>query len=122
MSVDVCAVGDLEPGQMIRVELEPTPVVVIRTEDGRLYGLADRCIHQGGPLWRGRLQPAVTGDHPGEYREDGTTVLKCPWHGFEFDVASGCALFDSRRRVRRFEVREEDGRVVLLPDAPSSPA
>jgi nitrite reductase/ring-hydroxylating ferredoxin subunit len=113
VSVDVCAAADLAPGQMVRVQVESTAVVVIRTGDGRLYGLADRCIHQGGPLSRGRLQAAVTGDRPGDYRENGTTILKCPWHGFEFDVASGCALFDSRRRLRRFDVREEDGRVVL---------
>ncbi len=113
MTVDVCAAEDLEPGRMVRVHAGTTPVVVIRTADGALHGLLDRCIHQGGPLSRGKLQSAVTGDHPGDYRESGVTILKCPWHGFEFDVATGCSVFDPRRRVRRFTVREEDGRVVL---------
>jgi nitrite reductase/ring-hydroxylating ferredoxin subunit len=113
VTLDVCAADALERGQMVRVDAGPTPVVVIRTGDGGLYALADRCIHQGGPLSRGRLLTAVTGERPGEYRDAGTTVLKCPWHGFEFDVASGCALFDGRRRVRRFAVREDAGRVVL---------
>jgi nitrite reductase (NADH) small subunit len=113
VTVDVCAAEDLEPGRMVRVHAGTTPVVVIRAEDGGLHGLVDRCIHQGGPLSRGKLQTAVIGDAPGEYREAETTVLKCPWHGFEFDVSTGCALFDPRRRVRRFDVREENGRVVL---------
>ena len=113
MTVDVCAAGELERGTMVRVHAGTTPVVVIRASDGGLHALIDRCPHQGGPLSRGKLQTAVVGDGPGDYREAQTTILKCPWHGFEFDVATGCALFDPRRRVRRFDVHEENGRVVL---------
>ena len=39
-------------------------------------------------------------------------MLKCPWHGYEYDVRSGCALFDRRRRLRRVDVRDEDGLIV----------
>lgn len=111
---DVGAVADVAPGQMVAVRAGATPVVLIRTRTGELHALVDRCIHQGGPLSRGRLQPAVDADRPGEYREDGgRAIVKCPWHGFEFDVATGCALFDARRRVRRVHVREEGGRVLV---------
>ena len=114
MTHDVCAASELPPGQMVTTRLESGPVVVIRARDGSLHGLLDRCIHQGGPLSRGRLLVPTVADGPGRYREDDDrTVLKCPWHGFEFDVTTGCALFDPRRRVRRFEVREEGGRVVV---------
>jgi nitrite reductase/ring-hydroxylating ferredoxin subunit len=114
MTQDVCAAHDLAPGEMVSAAVGSTPIVVIRTGDGALHALLDRCIHQGGPLSRGRLLAATDGDRVGEYREDaGKAVLKCPWHGFEFDVSSGCALFDRRRRVRRFDVREEGGRVVV---------
>jgi nitrite reductase (NADH) small subunit len=111
---DVCAADDVAPGQMIPARAAETDVVVIRTRGGELHALLDRCIHQGGPLSRGRLQQATVGDRPGEYREDdGRAIVKCPWHGFEFDVATGCALFDARRRVRRVPVREESGRVLV---------
>ncbi len=114
MTHDVCASRDLAPGQMLPARAGETDVVLIRTRAGDLHGLLDRCIHQGGPLSRGRLQQAVDADRPGEYREDaGRAIVKCPWHGFEFDVASGCALFDPRRRVRRVSVREEGGRVLV---------
>ena len=113
MSHDVCAASELPPGTMVPAVVGSTPIVVVRTADGALHGLLDRCIHQGGPLSRGRLLPATEGDSPGDYRQSATTVLKCPWHGFELDVATGCTLFDSRRRVRRFEVREEGGRVLV---------
>ena len=111
---DVCAADDVAAGQMLAARAGMTPVVLIRTSAGKLHGLVDRCIHQGGPLSRGRLQPATVGDRPGEYREDdGQAIVKCPWHGFEFDVATGCALFDARRRVRPLRVREESGRVLV---------
>jgi nitrite reductase/ring-hydroxylating ferredoxin subunit len=110
---DICAAGDLAPGQMIGVRAGDTPVVLIRTRAGDLHAFHDRCIHQGGPLSRGRLQQATDGDRPGEYREDARTIVKCPWHGFEFDVATGSTLFDARRRVRRVRVREESGRVLV---------
>jgi nitrite reductase/ring-hydroxylating ferredoxin subunit len=111
---DVCAAGDVAPGHMIPARAGNTAIVVIRTRAGDLHALIDRCVHQGGPLSRGRLQQATVGDRPGEYREDaGRAIVKCPWHGFEFDVATGCALFDARRRVRRVRVREEGGRVLV---------
>jgi nitrite reductase (NADH) small subunit len=111
---DVCAADDVAPGRMVPVRAGDIDVVLIRTRAGELHALVDRCIHQGGPLSRGRLQQATVGERPGEYREDdGRAIVKCPWHGFEFDVATGCALFDARRRVRRVHVREESGRVLL---------
>ena len=114
MTHEVCASADVAPGQMFAARVDGQAIVVIRTLEGVLHALLDRCVHQGGPLSRGRLQPATTGDRPGHYAEDrGTTIVKCPWHGFEFDVATGCALFDERRRVPRVRVREEGGRVLV---------
>jgi nitrite reductase/ring-hydroxylating ferredoxin subunit len=111
---DVCAAADVARGQMVPARAGDTPIVLIRMRDGRLHALLDRCIHQGGPLSRGRLQTAVGADAPGSYREEeGRAIVKCPWHGFEFEVETGCSLFDPRRRVARVDVREEGGRVLV---------
>ena len=114
MKRDVCAAEELQPGAMVR-GARSTSADRRRAAraDGELHGLLDRCLHQGGPLSGGRLQRATDGERPGEYRESGTTSLKCPWHGYEFDVRSGCALFDRRRRLRRVDVREEDGLILV---------
>jgi nitrite reductase/ring-hydroxylating ferredoxin subunit len=113
MSVVVCAAEELAPGEMVSATLDELPIVVVRTHDGELHALVDRCLHQGAPLSGGRLLAGTEGERVGEYRlrEDGA-VLKCPWHGYEYDVRSGCALFDGRRRLRRVRVAEEDGLVV----------
>jgi len=50
----------------------------------------------------------------GEYQlKEVDLVLKCPWHGYEYDVRSGCAPFDPRRRLRQVDVREEDGLILV---------
>jgi nitrite reductase (NADH) small subunit len=111
--VVVCAADELAPGDMVPARLDGTPIVVVRTPDGELHGLVDRCVHQGARLSGGRLLPGTDGDQVGEYRlSEDDAVLKCPWHGYEYDVRSGCALFDPRRRVRRVDVRVEDGLIV----------
>jgi nitrite reductase/ring-hydroxylating ferredoxin subunit len=88
--------------------------VVARTRAGRLHAVADRCLHQGARLSRGRLLDDVNGDTPGEYRSGGDReVIKCPWHGYEYDLQSGCVLFDHRRRLRTYPVHEHDGRITV---------
>lgn len=109
----VCPSEDLKPGGMIAAQLGPIPVVVVRSFDGSLYGLLDKCLHQGGRLSRGKLLKATTGGTTGDYREEeGRVVVKCPWHGFEYDVKTGCTTFDEGRRIRTVTVREEAGEIL----------
>jgi nitrite reductase/ring-hydroxylating ferredoxin subunit len=112
-SVVVCAADELAPGEMIGARLDMLPIVVVRTADGELHGLVDRCLHQGARLSRGRLLPATEGDAVGTYvMDDAREVVKCPWHGYEYDVRSGCAVFDRRLALRRVRVREQDGLII----------
>lgn len=108
----VCKTDELHPGQMISGKLGPMPIVVVRTEDGQLYGLIDKCLHQGGPLSKGKIYTAQDGDTCGHYFEDGRAILKCPWHGYEYDLTTGATLFDENLKLQTFTVREEDGQVV----------
>ena len=45
-------------------------------------------------------------------------TLRCPWHKWEFDIASGRALADERLRVRRYSVRVQDDEVIVSLNAP----
>ena len=110
----ICEAAELGPGQMVSGKLGPMPIVVIRTRDGELYGLLDKCLHQGGPLSRGRLLEAIDSS-PGECTYKvlaGRDIVKCPWHGYEYDVKTGSTLFDPDRKLRTFKVHEEDGHIV----------
>ena len=115
MRHDAGSLEELPPGSKRRVVAGPLTVVVCRAEDGSVYALHDRCPHQGAPLSDGTLEGTTLPSEPGSYvygrrRE----ILRCPWHAYEFDVKTGCALFEDRRmRVRTYPVVVEDGRVLV---------
>jgi len=60
-------------GQPQRVEVEGTPLLVVR-DGGEVRVLADRCTHRGGPLSGGEIS-------------DG--CVTCPWHGSRFRLTDG---------------------------------
>jgi nitrite reductase/ring-hydroxylating ferredoxin subunit len=123
MRHDVCASAELAAGDLVSVTIDSRPIVIARTKTGRLHAVADRCLHQGARLSGGRLLDDVDGDTPGEYRPAGDReVIKCPWHGYEYDLESGCVLFDRRRRLRRYRVDEHDGRITVELAAGRTPA
>lgn len=117
MRVEVCASDELEVGQIASAQLGPMPVVVVRAPDGSLHGLLDKCLHQGGRLSRGVLtgdssNSSGVGDYP--YERFGE-VVRCPWHGFEYDIRTGCLLAQKDRCLRTFTVTEEDGKIFVSP-------
>lgn len=111
----VCHKSELGNGQIIRAQLGPIPVVVVRNKEGSLYALAAKCLHQGGPLDQGRVyEHHATTKDAGEYAlETGRDVLKCPWHGYEYDIKTGCTVFDPNRAVQTFQAYEEEDQIVV---------
>jgi nitrite reductase/ring-hydroxylating ferredoxin subunit len=47
-----------------------------------------------------------------EYGRDGE-IVRCAWHGWEFDIATGRALVDPHVRARTYPVTVADGNVVM---------
>jgi len=122
MKQTVCRTNELVPGGIISGQVGPIPVVVVRATDGTLHAMVAKCLHQGGPLDKGRLYEHVTAEDIGEYiPEKNCEILKCPWHGYEYDIRTGCVLTDPSRRLQQFNVREE-GDEVVVELAPPTPA
>lgn len=113
--VSVCRVEELPPGSRRVVSVEGREIGVLNV-DGTLYGVRNRCPHQGAELCRGTVGGTMLPSDPYEYHFglDGY-VLRCPWHGWEFDLRTGEKLFDpgSRVRTKTYPVTVEDGVVVL---------
>jgi nitrite reductase/ring-hydroxylating ferredoxin subunit len=107
---------------MVSGQVGPIPVVVVRATDGTLHAMVAKCLHQGGPLDKGRLYEHVTAEDIGEYNpQKNCEILKCPWHGYEYDIRTGCVVTDPSRRLQQFNVREE-GDEVVVELAPPTPA
>jgi nitrite reductase/ring-hydroxylating ferredoxin subunit len=118
----VCHKDELAPGQMKPAQLGPIRVVVVRAEDGSLHALAAKCLHQGGPLELGKLyEHTVTTEDVGEYVMDaGREILKCPWHGYEYDIRTGQTVFDETRCLQTFISREEGDQITVELGAPGA--
>jgi 3-phenylpropionate/trans-cinnamate dioxygenase ferredoxin subunit len=82
---------------------------------GEFFALADRCPHQGGPLCRGKIVGLAEAPMPGEYRLSRQgEMVKCPWHGWEFDLRTGQSWCDpTHTYVKQYAVAVEPGTEVL---------
>jgi nitrite reductase (NADH) small subunit len=79
---------------------------------GSAHGVRNRCPHSGAPLCLGRVREREAGT-PGAYALAGTRVLRCPWHGWEFDLDDGRCLDDPSLRAAVYPVEIADGVVRI---------
>ena len=109
----VCRAGEIPVGGRRIVELEGRSVGVFNV-GGRYYALHNGCPHKGGPLCEGRVCGTTlpTDDYAFHYGREGE-IVRCAWHGWEFEIATGRALADPRVRARTYPVIVEDDRVVV---------
>jgi len=112
---EVGRVEDFEVGAFQMIELSGRQVGVVRTADGSFHAILDYCPHRGAQVCRGTVGGTMLPSQPGslEYGMKGQ-IIRCPWHGFEFDLASGRRLFaHSRMRLKTFPVTVRDGVVTV---------
>jgi 3-phenylpropionate/trans-cinnamate dioxygenase ferredoxin subunit len=101
----VAAVRDLPAGSRKAVTIKGRPIVVFNLH-GEFFGLLNRCPHQGAPLSEGFLGGLLQGEEPGKV--DCTRlgeIIRCPWHGWEFDIRTGQSWCDPARiKTRSYPV------------------
>ena len=107
-AVRVAAADEIPPGGRRIVEIGGRSIGVFNL-GGEYVALRNRCPHQGGPLCSGILFSAVEAPAPGTggYRRSRPgEIIRCPWHGWEFDIRTGRSCFDPARvRVRSYPAR-----------------
>jgi nitrite reductase/ring-hydroxylating ferredoxin subunit len=105
---------EILPGERKIVEIGGRTVGVFNV-NGEYFAVLNRCPHQGGSLCSGRQTGLVTSSRPGEYTTSRAgEIIRCPWHGWEFDLRTGQSWFDPRTvRVRRYDVSVEPGSVLV---------
>lgn len=119
-SRELCAgpVGDLPPGARRIVPVGSGSIGLYNVE-GSYYAIRNYCPHEGAELCRGKHTGTnLATDRPGEYQwgREGL-VVRCPWHAWEFDLETGCALFSDKVRVRTYPVRVRDGQLWIQLDS-----
>lgn len=89
--------GEVLEGEGKEVLWEGNIIAIFRHE-GQLYALDGLCMHQGGPLARGKLA-------------NGT--VQCPWHGWMYELKNGNNAVTCQRMLRTYPIQESDGKIEI---------
>lgn len=105
----ICPVSELPPGSRKIVEIGGRSIGVFNV-NGRFHAIRNACPHQLAPLCLGSISgtsvPADRVDQR-EWHRDGE-IIRCPWHGWEFDLTTGQSVFNPHRcRVKSYQVTVE---------------
>ena len=110
----VAKASEVAPGTAKMVTVAGREIGIFNL-DGEYFALANRCPHAGGPLCGGKIVALVQSDGPGSYRlTRHQEFLRCPWHGWEFDIRTGQSWCDPNSvKARPFPVTVETGESLV---------
>jgi len=92
-----CLVNELPPGGRKLIKLNGIDIALFNI-GGTVFAIKNRCPHRSGPLIRG-----FTDDAGG---------IKCPMHGWRFDLRNGSSERPAQATV--YHVKVEDNTLYLL--------
>src|SRR5207244_6917357 len=78
-------------GTVRMIELEGHQIGLY-TLAGAVYAIANRCPHRGAPLCAGKIATPIQTEADGIGLGQPNSILRCPWHKWEFDIATGRCL------------------------------
>ena len=94
---DLAPASAISEGELKQFRVGEVALVVTRRQ-GRVYALADRCSHRGGPLSDGKL--------------DGDCIV-CPWHSSAFALDGSVQRGPASIAQPAYEVRASEGIVQV---------
>jgi nitrite reductase (NADH) small subunit len=94
---NVASASDLADGAAMEVVVGQLILALFRS-DGELFALDGMCAHQGGPIAEGKVEAGC---------------VTCPWHGWQYELASGIQTINRQPLQCTYEVRERDGRIEV---------
>src|SRR4051812_17258408 len=75
---------DLPDGEGRAFQAGRTTVAVFRVK-GEVFAINNRCVHKGASMCEGDVT-------------NGGKIVRCPWHNWAFDLATGENCFDSNEK------------------------
>jgi 3-phenylpropionate/trans-cinnamate dioxygenase ferredoxin subunit len=101
----VATVDEIPPGSRKIVDVGGRSLGVFNVK-GEYFAILNRCPHRGGPLCLGNTLGFLRSSGVGEFHYSRAgEIVRCPWHGWEYDLRTGQSWFDPGHvLVRRYEV------------------
>lgn len=103
--VDACGIDEIRPGRARVVQIGNAERIAVFRHNDTVSAVTNVCAHQGGPLGEGKVI-------------DG--CITCPWHGYQYDPASGCSPPPYTEKIATYPVLIR-GRRVLIDPTPNPP-
>lgn len=94
--LEACLLEELPPGGRKLIKLKNIEIALFNIA-GTIYAIKNRCPHRSGPLIRGFVDP--------------TGGVKCPMHGWRFDLRDGSSERPATATV--YPTKVENGRLYL---------
>jgi nitrite reductase (NADH) small subunit len=115
--VAVGALADLADGDYRILAIEDIEVGVFRVGD-RIVAYENVCPHAGGPVCQGKIFNRVEELLTPEKKSLGLRFstrrnIVCPWHGYEFDIETGCHQGDRAVRLKPVKVDVREGQIFI---------
>jgi 3-phenylpropionate/trans-cinnamate dioxygenase ferredoxin subunit len=106
----VATVGEVAPGSSKLVTVKGRDIAVFNV-GGSYFAFFNRCPHSGGSLCHGAIVRPAEVTEPGKYQlAADRLMLRCPWHGWQFDLRTGESWCDpATLRARNYPATVESG-------------
>ena len=95
--IKVARRGEIAEGRGKVIEAAGLSLALFQA-DGQFYAIDNTCKHRGGPLGEGEVY--------------GTRVI-CPWHGWEYDFATGRNVDDPTMKLKCYAVKLEGDDILV---------
>ena len=77
--------------------------------DGQFYAWRNVCPHFGAPVCQGTIVGTRMPSKVYEYKYGrDNEILRCPWHGWEFDLKTGEHLVDPAVKLKQVKLADEN--------------
>lgn len=94
------SVHDIAEKRGITLDIPGGERIAVFKYDGKVSALTNACAHQNGPLGEGKI---IGG------------CVTCPWHGFQFNPADGCAPAPFTDKVSTYNVKVMGAQIFVDP-------
>jgi len=119
--VAVGRLAELADGDYKVFAVDAFEVGVFRVGD-KVIAYKNDCPHAGGPVCQGKIfhqiEEMLTADKKSAgLRHSKRRNVVCPWHGYEFDIETGCHPGDPNMRLTPVKVAVRDGEIFVAVEA-----
>jgi nitrite reductase/ring-hydroxylating ferredoxin subunit len=114
----VAKASDLPDGDR-RIVVTGKDEIGVFHQGGAYYAYSNYCVHSGGPACEGILINKVVDLIAEDRTYQGQTFsdemhFVCPWHGYEYELATGRCVGDRKLKLKKYEVVRRGGDIYVV--------